>query len=237
MMFSTKNIPFFNRRGVSLIELVIVVAIMGIIAGIGIPEYGRFVAKNKVRNAANDLLQEMRRASTMAIKGNREYLMVFDLANQRYLIGFDGSSPPDGDLLDLTVDGFGVCGVAVAGDPRVPVNDVDANGDGIPDCIKVINLSDYGSNVEFGTLAAVDSDGGDTAGCNGRTVCFGTFNDTSETFAVSGAFGNMGRVFIQGTNKGFSYEVEVQNLSGVINLWQWDGDAKNDAVITWREVR
>lgn len=212
MMFSTKNIPFFNRRGVSLIELVIVIAIISIVVGIGVPEYGRFMAKNKVRSVANDLLQEMRRAKTMAIKENRDYLMVFDQANQRYLVGFDGSSPPDGDLLDVS----------------------DRYGNGP---VRVINLSDYGDNIEFGTLAAVDSDGGDTAGCNGKTFCFGTNNVTSETFEVSGAFGDMGRVFIQHTNRGFSYEVEVQNLSGLINLWQWDGDAKNDAVITWREVR
>lgn len=78
-----------DNKGVTLIELVIVLAIIGILTAVGIPEYGRFIAKSKVRQSANDLLQNMRLARTMAIKENRTYILTFDYAANNYLIGFD----------------------------------------------------------------------------------------------------------------------------------------------------
>lgn len=251
-MLSTKN-PFCNRLGVSLVELVVVISIIGVIAAIGIPEYGRFVAKSRVNRLTNDLLQNMRLAKTIAEKESREYLIVFDLANDRYLIGFDGSGPEDGDLLDVTEDGFGICGtadngagVAVAGDgkiqdlERIPVADLDANGDGIPDCIKVVNLGDYGPNLVFGyqesgsTLPPgppdpildppIPVDGVD-------------FPADTAVFNPDGSVDNLGYVYFQHLTRGYSYSVTLTALAGGASVWRWDGDIDRPDVITWTEVR
>ena len=93
-----------DNRGVTLIELLIVLAIVGILSAVGIPEYGRFMAKSKVRQSSNDLLQNMRLARTMAIKENRTYILTFDYGANNYLLGFDAN---DNDSLLDPGDGYG----------------------------------------------------------------------------------------------------------------------------------
>ena len=44
-----KTVTIIDNKGVSLIELLIVLVIIGIITGFGLPDYGRFAAKKKVR--------------------------------------------------------------------------------------------------------------------------------------------------------------------------------------------
>jgi prepilin-type N-terminal cleavage/methylation domain-containing protein len=93
-----------DNKGVSLIELLIVLVIVGILAGFGLPEYGRFTAKNRVRGAATELMQIMRLARTMAIKENRTYLITLDPATNTYRIGFDTNE--NNSLVDA-VDVYG----------------------------------------------------------------------------------------------------------------------------------
>jgi len=115
-------------EGVSLIELVIVVAIIGILALIGIPQYGQFIAKGKARRAADELLQNVRLTRTMAIKENGAYLITFDPAANNYRIGFDDNG--DGDLLD-DADGY----------------ERDINGNRVRP-VRIINLqTEYGNEV------------------------------------------------------------------------------------------
>ena len=66
-----------KKAGFTLVEILVVISIAAILAVIGVPQYGRFVAKNKVRGAASDLLQNMRLARTMAIKENQTKSMYF----------------------------------------------------------------------------------------------------------------------------------------------------------------
>lgn len=226
-------VTMLSQRGITLIELLIVIAIIGILALIGVPEINRFIADSKVRSCATDLIQNMRLARAMAIKENREYLIVFDTANQRYMMGFDGDS--DKNLITLNFDTFGIC-KDNDGD-RLPNNDSDSNGDGVPDCVKVVNLRDYGNNIQFGTLAEKDPNG-ETIECNGKTVCFGnTTNPIRAEFNPNGSAGNTGSAYFQHTGRGYSYVVRISHFAGTTNVWKWDGDKDNQGVTTWKELR
>ena len=221
------------EKGITLIELLVAIAIVGILAVLVAPELGRFRSNYNARSCATDLIQYMRAARAMAIKENREYLIVFDIANQRYLIGFDGDG--DNDLITVDSDTFGICNDA-DGD-RLPNGDADNNLDGVPECVRVVNLNDCGNDISFGTLAAADPDG-DAITCNGGTVCFGaTANPIRADFNPNGSIGNLGSVYFQQTTRGYSYVVIASNTSGSMNMWKWDGDADDALNPNWTEIR
>jgi type II secretory pathway pseudopilin PulG len=231
----------FNRNGITLIELIIIIAIIGILAALGIPEINRFAADSKVRSCATDLIQNMKVARAMAIKENREYLIVFDTANNRYLIGFDGddtngdgSPDGDGDLITIDSDTFGIC-KDTDGD-RLPEGDVLVNG--VPECVRVVNLSNCGNNIIFGyttgTRPPSSPNGGPPPPISGIT-----FSGTPPTaeFDSDGSMDKLGSAYFQQTTRGYSYCVRISNQAGNVKMWKWDGDKDNTTVTTWTELR
>ncbi len=193
-----------RNKGVTLVELLIVISIIGILAVVGFPEYGRFVAKSRVRRATNDLMQNMRLARTMAIKENRAYLITFNegIANS-YRIGFDGNS--NNSLLDAT-DGYG-------------------NGP-----VRVVNLqTEYGNDVRFSSSTGSGPDEPDSCpaciGIGSSTVAFETTaNPVREVFNPDGSLEFTGSAFITHISRGFTYMLRVSYQSGKFDLWKWDGD-------------
>lgn len=234
-----------KTEGVTLIELIIVVAIMGIIIfALVAPEIGRFRSNYNVRSCATDLIQNMRVARAMAIKENRQYLIVFQPAGTpdstvnpqgRYLIGFDF----DGDNNLITVstknngDTFGVC-KDTDGD-RLPNNDSAANG--VPDCVKVINLSDCGIDITFGYSSGTTP----PIGPNNTSIPPSGINFSGTPpyaeFDPDGSTDKLGSVYFQQTGRGYSYCVRISNLSGTTNMWKWDGDKDNTSETDWTEIR
>ena len=211
-----------DDSGVTLIELLITLIIIAIMASIGIVEYGRFIAKDRGRSATNELFQNMRLARTMAIKENRAYTVVIDTANDRYMIGFDQNG--DNDLLD-NQDTFGICN-DTNGD-RLPDTNPDNNGDGVPDCVKVVNLSGYGSTIST-TLTTTPPNGPGGSGIS--NAAFFVFNP-------DGSAGPLGSVYIQETMRGYTYCMRLATAAGKIDLYVWDGDKDNASETGWTELR
>jgi len=193
-----------NEMGVTLIELLIVISFITILAAIGIPEMSRFSADYKVRSAATDLIQNMRLARAMAIKDNRQYLIVFDLNNQNYSIG------PDADQ-----------------DGAIDPNSV----------VRTVMFPEYGSNVDYGTLAPNGPGGAGDAICANGKACFGATNPPRADLNPDGSAGLLGSVYFQHTERGYGYCVRVSTNAGTMNMWKWDGDKDNPGVTTWPEVR
>ena len=61
--------PFFNRsrRGFSLIELMVIITIVGIIAGISAPPIFRYVNSNRLETHADRLAADLQYARTLSI--------------------------------------------------------------------------------------------------------------------------------------------------------------------------
>ena len=73
-----------NRRGVTLIELVTVMVIIGILAALSIPGFGTWMAHYRLRTAARDVVNAMRTAQMRAVSFNMRYGVAFDSANKQF---------------------------------------------------------------------------------------------------------------------------------------------------------
>ncbi len=192
-----------DKRGYSLVELLVAISIIGILSVIAVPQYSNFVAKGKVKSATGDLLQNARLARTLAIKENQTYVIAFNLPGANsYSIGFDTNG-------DGTPEGYD-------------------NGP-----VRVINLqTEYGNDVVFGTFTASGPGEPDTCpACidiSGSTVTFApTIAPVYEQFNPDGSVGFTGSAFITHTTLGFTYMMRVSYQSGKFDLWKWDGEAGN----------
>ena len=87
--------------GFSLAELMIAIAIFGIITAIAVPGFLRWLPDYYLKSAARDLFSNMQLARVGAIKNSTDWAIVFDTANDRYLLcsdrGADGSWSGIGD--------------------------------------------------------------------------------------------------------------------------------------------
>lgn len=112
-----------NNEGFSLVELIIAIAIIGILAAIAIPSFAKWRPNVSLKVASRDLYTNMQKAKMGAVKTNREWAIIFDTPNNRYFLcsdsGDDGvwSNPPvsvtvdpvDGETIERTISlsGYG----------------------------------------------------------------------------------------------------------------------------------
>jgi prepilin-type N-terminal cleavage/methylation domain-containing protein len=205
-----KQLIYRNNKGVSLVELLIVLVVVGILAGFGVPQYLRFAAKNNVRAVANEVMQNMRLLRTMAIKENRPYRIEFEsnctgtATRNFYCMGYDGND--DDDIYD-TVDGYG---------SSFPAKDIDVQ--------RV-----HGSNVIIGRQGYPTR-----APPNGATTLTeqAVFN-----FMEDGSSEPNGFICFQHTVRGYTFCVELATTAGTTNLFMWHGDEDTPLVSTWEELR
>ena len=75
-----------QQQGFTLAEVIMVLAIIGILAAIAIPNFLSWLPNMRLKAAARDLYSSMQKARAEAIKTNRSHAIVFDTANNRYVL-------------------------------------------------------------------------------------------------------------------------------------------------------
>ena len=70
-------------QGVTLVEVLVVVAIMSILAAIAVPSFIEQLQQQRVEGAAEGLVAAMQNAKTEAIKTNNDMRIVFYLIRRR----------------------------------------------------------------------------------------------------------------------------------------------------------
>ncbi|BAV33248.1 pilus assembly protein [Sulfuricaulis limicola] len=68
--FISWNIPFVRNRGLTMVELIIVLTVAGILAALAGPSMQKFVSSNRLTTQVNDLLADISLARSEAIKRN-----------------------------------------------------------------------------------------------------------------------------------------------------------------------
>lgn len=96
-----------NQKGVTLLELIIVMVIIAIGATLMAPGIGSWIPIYRLKSAARDIASTMRIAQMKAISNNLTYQISFDPANRSYILQMDtgGTIVNDGDLQILS-NGF-----------------------------------------------------------------------------------------------------------------------------------
>lgn len=71
-----KGVHLCREQGFNLVELVVVVAIVGILASVGIPSFNSTIANMRAKNAASNIYDGLVRARSEAVKRNASIKLV-----------------------------------------------------------------------------------------------------------------------------------------------------------------
>ncbi|GER92316.1 hypothetical protein A45J_0031 [hot springs metagenome] len=75
-----------GQKGYSLVEALVVIAIIAIVAAIAIPNLQRYAANSRLKNAARDIMGDIFLCRERAISENVQYRIQFNITNNSYTI-------------------------------------------------------------------------------------------------------------------------------------------------------
>jgi prepilin-type N-terminal cleavage/methylation domain-containing protein len=123
------NRRIFGRRGYTLVEMMIVVAIVGLLAAIAVPAFSGYLKRSRLQGSRNELMADIYYARSMAISRRNTFRIVFAAGQYQVVNTADGTvartrtAPPGitfastgdpnlyawglADAVDITVGGGG----------------------------------------------------------------------------------------------------------------------------------
>jgi prepilin-type N-terminal cleavage/methylation domain-containing protein len=133
-------------RGFSLVEVLIVIAILGVVSGMAVLAWQRIVDNNNLRTAARDVAADMALYRQKAMGKNDNYKISFDIANNSYSITHlpkaGGAADPAVNKL-LSVFGSGVKLQSLT----FTANDIDIQSRGLVDAGSITLVNGRGSQA------------------------------------------------------------------------------------------
>ena len=81
-----------DKKGFTMVELLIVVAIIAVTAAVAIPNIISWIPTIRVNSAARDLVSEMQLARMKAVSERNNYVITFDTSTNQYSIYDDNDS-------------------------------------------------------------------------------------------------------------------------------------------------
>jgi prepilin-type N-terminal cleavage/methylation domain-containing protein len=144
--------PSVNRnRGLTIIELVVVMCILGIMVLIAIPNIGRWLPRYRLRSAARDVASNMQLARLGAIKDNREWALIFDVNAQSYRVisnrGPDGNWGTADDTVEKAVNLSDYPTVRFGDSGHGPIPGGAAVGDGVTFAGETVEFFPAGTSI------------------------------------------------------------------------------------------
>ncbi|WP_051958177.1 pilus assembly FimT family protein [Desulfobacter vibrioformis] len=92
------------QSGFTMLELLIAVAIIGIAAGLAMPDLIGFMANYRLKDAASRLYSDMQNTKLNAIKQNKDWAIVFNAGAGKYYICSDKGGDNSWDLDQNTIE-------------------------------------------------------------------------------------------------------------------------------------
>ena len=108
-----------NKKGVTLIELIVVMVIIGILAAFFAPNIGAWLPNLRLRSAARDIVSTMRTAQMKAVSTNLAYQVLFTLP-ANYILRYQNTGNWfDEGVTQTLPSGVSISAITIAGNNAV----------------------------------------------------------------------------------------------------------------------
>jgi Tfp pilus assembly protein FimT len=156
-------LKFKSNNGITLIELISIVVIIGIIAAMAVPRFSTTISRLKFRTSARDIVSKMRLARSNAVTHKQPFGVYFDNDAKSVTLFLDASNPggntfETGDsvvLVDTLPNGFAYVGT----DFGVPTLIYHPNGSATQSGHVYFMSYDSNDGINIGTIDVLSSTG------------------------------------------------------------------------------